>query len=80
MMEQLQHSLFPLRPLCWYSINVVWLHSMYKCALLPLQVNCVFLGIALKVVLGRKKAMTEEAISNKDSVKYIANIVQVFNS
>ena len=40
----------------------------------------MFLGIALKVVLGRKKAMTEEAISNKDSVKYIANILQVFNS
>ena len=80
MMERLQHSLFPLWPLCWYSITVVWLHSMYKCTLLPLQVNCVFLGIALKVVSGRKKSMTAKAISNKDNAKYIANILQVFNS
>ena len=71
MMEQLQHSLFPLWPLCWYSSNVVWLYSMYKYALLPLQVNCVFLAITLKVLVSRRKSVGVKVTSNKETVKCV---------
>ena len=34
-----------------------------------LQVNCVFLAITLKVLITKKKSMSEKAASNKDMVK-----------
>ena len=73
MMEQLQHSLFPLWPLCWYSSNVAWLHSKCRHALLSLQVNSVFLAITLKVLLSRRTSMSAKVTSNKDTAKYACN-------